>query len=75
MPMNTAIGMVIAMEKTPQGLSASALMMTTPRTAMRMTMMRMMPMEAMIPPVRPSSSRVICPSERPLRRMEKNRTI
>lgn len=72
--MNSAIGMVIPTEKTPQGLSPSALTTTSERMATMMIMMVRVASVAAVPPIRPSSSRAICPSERPPRRMEKNMT-
>ena len=68
--MNRAIGMVIAMEKTPHGLSASALTTTSASTASRMIMMTNTPTIAATPPTAPSSSRAIWPRERPRRRVE-----
>ena len=58
-PMKMAIGIVIAMENTPQGLSASALTTTRPSTAKRITMMTSTPTIAAVPPTVPSSSRAI----------------
>ena len=69
-PMKMAIGIVIAMENTPQGLSARALTTTSASTASRITMITSTPMIAAAPPTGPSSSRAICPSERPRRRVE-----
>ena len=57
--MNSAMGMVIAIENTPHGDSASALTTTSPSTAMRMIMMTNTPISAATPPTRPSSSRAI----------------
>ena len=68
--MNRAIGIVIAMENTPHGLSASAPTTTSASTASRITMMTSTPTMAATPPTTPSSSRAICPSERPRRRLE-----
>ncbi len=67
--------MVMAMENTPHGDSARAPMTTMPRTAMRMIMMESTPRMAAQPPIGPSSSRAIWPSERPRRRMEMCRTM
>ena len=58
-PMNSAIGIVIAMENTPHGLSARALTTTSARTAMMMIMMTNTATSAATPPNRPSSSRAI----------------
>ena len=57
--MKIAIGMVIAIEKTPHGLSASALTTTRASTASRITMMTRTPTMAATPPIAPSSSRAI----------------
>ena len=72
--MNRAIGMVIATEKTPHGLSPSAFTTTRARIATMMIMIASVAIRAANPPTRPSSSRAICPSERPPRRIEKNST-
>lgn len=64
--------MVMPMEKTPHGECASAFTMTSARTASRMIMMMKTATRAAIPPTGPISSRAIWPSERPLRRVEKN---
>ncbi|MDT4879471.1 hypothetical protein FQZ97_1151490 [compost metagenome] len=61
-------------EKTPQGLSASAFTTTRARMATMITMISRVAMRAAVPPITPSSSRAIWPSERPPRRMEKNST-
>src|SRR5882762_7149361 len=58
-PMKMAMGMVIAIEKTPHGLSARALTTTSARTASRITMMTSTPTMAAAPPTAPSSSRAI----------------
>ncbi len=68
--MKIAIGMVIAIEKTPHGLSARAPTTTSASTASRITMMARTPTMAAAPPTAPSSSRAIWPSERPRRRVE-----
>ena len=72
--MNRAIGMVMAMENTPQGLWASPRTTTSASTAMMITMMTKAPTRAAAPPVAPSSSRAIWPSERPRRRVEIHNT-
>ena len=72
--MNRAIGMVMAIENTPHGLSASALTTTSASTAMRMIMMTKTPMSAATPPTAPSSSRAIWPRLRPRRRDESHST-
>ncbi|SLF30583.1 Uncharacterised protein [Mycobacteroides abscessus subsp. massiliense] len=68
--MNSAIGMVIAMENTPHELSPSALTTTRPNTAMRMIMMTKIATIAAIPPTVPISSRAIWPRLRPPRRVD-----
>ena len=68
--MKSAIGIVIEIENTPHGLSASALTTTSASTASRMTMMTSTPTMAAAPPTVPSSSLAIWPSERPRLRTE-----
>ena len=72
--MKMAMGMVMAMENTPQGLWPSARTTTSASTAMMITMMTKAPMRAAAPPVAPSSSRAIWPSDRPRRRVEIHNT-
>ena len=72
--MKSAIGIVIEMEKTPHGLWASACTTTSASTASRIVMIVMIPMIAAAPPTEPSSSRTICPSERPRRRVDTHNT-
>ncbi len=72
--MKRAMGMVIPTEKTPQGLSPRAFTTTRARMATMITMMSRVATRAAVPPMTPSSSRAIWPSERPPRRIEKNRT-
>ena len=69
-----AMGMVMVMEKTPQGLSASALTMMSASTAMMITMMAMVATMPAAPPTRPTSSRIIWPRERPRRRVDTQST-
>ena len=64
------MGMVAPTVKTPQGLSASTFTTTSPSTANRMIMMDRMATKASAPRKGFNSSFTICPSERPLRRME-----
>lgn len=66
--------MVIAIEKTPHGLCDSARTATSASTAMMIVMITGTPMSAATPAVAPSSSRTICPSERPRRRVEIHNT-
>ena len=70
--MKSAIGIVIAIENTPHGDCASALTTTSARTASRMIMIEKTAISAATPPTGPISSRAICPSDLPSRRIEKN---
>ncbi len=72
--MKSAIGMVIAMENTPHGLWARPRTTTSASTARMIIMMTRTPTIAVAPPVFPSSSRAIWPSERPRRRVEIHNT-
>ena len=71
--MKNAIGIVIAIEKVPQGDAASACTTTSASTASRMIMIEKTAMRAAAPPTGPISSRAICPRLLPSRRMEKKR--
>jgi hypothetical protein len=71
--MNTAMGMVAAMVKVPQGLPLSALTTTSPTTASRIIMISSTVASAVNPPILPISSRAIWPNDLPFRRMEANR--
>jgi len=71
--MNTAIGMVAAMVNVPQGLPFSAFTTTSAITASMMTMINSTVIKAAKPATLPISSRAICPSDLPSRRMEANR--
>lgn len=73
-PMNRAIGMVMATEKVPHGECARALTTTRASTPSRMIMMAKTASSAAAPPARPISSRAICPSDVPSRRMDRNST-
>ena len=73
--MNSAIGIVQAIEKTPHGEAASALTTTSASTARMMIMMPKTATRAAAPPTGPISSRIIWPRLLPLRRIEKNSTI
>ena len=70
--MKSAIGIVIAIENTPHGDCASAFTTTSARTASRMIMIEKTAISAATPPTGPISSRAICPSDLPSRRIEKN---
>ena len=71
--MNTAIGIVAAMVNVPHGLPDSAFTTTSATTASRMIMISSTVNSATKPPSFPISSRAICPSDLPSRRMEANR--
>ncbi len=73
--MNIAIGIVAMTVNMPQGLSASALTTINASTARMMIMIRKQPNNAMVPGMRPISSRTMSPRERPLRRVERNRIM
>src|ERR1041385_826947 len=72
-PMPSAIGMVQRREKTPQGLSLSALVTTRATTARRMIMMARIASMASIPVTGPTSSLAIWPSDLPSRRIDPKR--
>ena len=72
--MNSAMGIVRPIEKTPHGDSASALTTTRASTARMMIMIAKTAISAAMPPIVPISSRIIWPRLLPLRRMEKNST-
>ncbi|SLH01682.1 Uncharacterised protein [Mycobacteroides abscessus subsp. abscessus] len=72
--MNRAMGMVMAMENTPHGLSPSAFTTTSASTASRIIMITMIAAMAATPPTTPSSSRAICPRLRPRRFVEAHST-
>ena len=74
-PMMSASGMVIAMVKRLQGLSAIALTTTRPKTASKMVMIARMETIATTPTMGFTSSRSIWPTDLPPRRMEANITI
>ncbi len=73
-PIMIAIGIVAITVNMPHGLSASALTTTIASTARMMIMIRNAPNRAMVPGIWPISSRTRSPSERPLRRLDKNST-
>ena len=72
--MNSAIGMVSPIEKTPHGDSARALTTTSASTARMMIMIAKTAISAAMPPTTPISSRTIWPRLLPSRRIEKNST-
>ncbi|MCY1287453.1 hypothetical protein D9M70_364480 [compost metagenome] len=74
-PMNTAMGMVAITVNMPHGLSARAFTTISASTARMMIMIRKQPNSAMVPGMRPISSRTMSPRERPLRRVDMNRTM
>ena len=71
--MSMAMGMVSPMVTVPQGLSRSAFTTTSASTEIRMIMIPRMATSATPPATGPISSRAICPSDLPLRRMEAQR--
>ena len=71
-PISKAMGIVAATVDVAQGLWRIAFTTTRPSTAMRMIMIAITPINATAPPMGPSSSRAIWPSERPSRRIEQN---
>jgi hypothetical protein len=71
--MNSAIGIVAAMVKVPQGLPTRAFTTTRPTTASRISMIRITVIREMKPPTLPISSRAIAPSDFPSRRREAKR--
>ena len=73
-PISMAIGMVAPTVNVPHGLFFSALVTTSPSTAMRITMIISTPIIATNPPTTPISSRAICPSDLPSRRSEHEST-
>ena len=70
-----ASGIVIAMVKTPHGLSASALTNATPTPASAMTTMKRMAMAAVKPATGPISIRAISASDLPPRRVDAQSAI
>ena len=70
--MNSAIGMVRPIEKTPQGDSARALTTTSESTARMMIMIAKTAIRAAMPPTTPISSRTIWPRLFPSRRIDRN---
>jgi hypothetical protein len=69
------MGMVAATVKVPHGDSAKALTTIKANTARRISMMKKVPNKAIMPGVRPISSLIRSPSERPSRRVEMNSTV
>ena len=74
-PIASAIGTVIAMVKSPHGLSASAFTTTSASTASRITMIASTLTSATKPTPAPISSFTIWPSDLPSRRIEANIVI
>ena len=68
------MGMVSATVNVPHGLSASAFTTTSDNTARMMIMISRMPTMANPPAALPISARIMSPSERPLRREDRNST-
>src|SRR5262252_4504700 len=75
MPIRNAIGIVQNTANVPHGLPISALTTTSARTARTMTQIRRTPTPAIVPAIGPISARAISPSERPSRRVDRNRTV
>ncbi len=73
-PIATAIGIVAAIVKTPQGDSASAFTTTSARTARRITLIAVTLTRAASPATGPTSSRTIWPRDLPRRRTLQKRT-
>ena len=65
--------MVAATVDVAQGLCFMALTTTKPSTAIKIIIIKKVPISAAAPPIGPISSRAICPKLRALRRVEKNR--
>ena len=74
-PIMIAMGIVAITVNMPHGLSAKALTTTIASTARMMIMIRKAPNSAMVPGTWPISSRTRSPSERPLRRVDRNSTM
>ena len=68
-----AMGMVIARVNVAHGEVFSALTITSATTASKMIMIASTASSAIIPPRWETSSRAICPSDLPSRRIEQNR--
>ena len=74
-PINSAMGIVIATVNVPHGLIASAFTTTSPNTASKITMIARMPTIAVSPAALPISLRIMSPSDRPSRRVDRNNTM
>ena len=75
MPMIRAIGTVQNTVKVPHGLPFSAFTTTSASTESRMIQISSMPMPAILPATGPISERIMSPSERPSRRVDRNKTV
>ena len=73
--MSSAIGIVQNTVNVPQGLPTRAFTTTSARTARMMTQIISTPMPAIAPGTGPSSARIMSPSERPSRRVDRNSTV
>ena len=71
-PISIATGMVPSTVEVAHGLCCMALTITSASTAIRMTMIIIVPTSAAQPPTGPSSSRAIWPRLRPSRRVDMN---
>jgi hypothetical protein len=69
------MGIVQNTANVPQGLPFKALTTTSASTARMMMQMSSTPIPAMAPATEPISERIMSPSERPSRRVERNSTV
>ncbi len=69
------MGIVMASVNVPHGESLSALTTTSAITASKITMIASTARAAIVPPRLETSSRAICPSDFPSRRMEQKRMV
>ena len=67
--------MVASTVEVAQGLCFITFTITSPSTALRITMIRSVPISAAKPPTGPNSSRAICPRLRPSRRVDSSRIV
>ena len=72
--MTRAIGTVQNTVKVPHGLPSSAFTTTSASTDSRMMQISRMPIPATVPGTGPNSERIMSPSERPSRRVDRNST-
>ena len=74
-PISSAIGIVAAIVKRPQGLAVSAFTTTSASTARMMIMIASTPTSASVPGMGPSSILIISPSDLPSRRTDAKSTM